>query len=223
MSHFPNSPKLVKGALLEFGDALLGVAPNIVLFQYNPEQLSHKLAKAPSQDAESTATTERRENLRVSNLPVETIDDLKLFLDATDQMEEGNPITAARGIGPAIAALEMMLFPAGSSLLNIPSLLGVSGGGSAQLQPMELPLVLFVYGPWRIVPVNVQSVHVVEQEFDPLLNPIQAEVTVSLKVISQDNLTPNTFASLAYQWTRANREVNAALNFVQQATGLLPF
>src|SRR5271157_6099648 len=87
-SQFPNSPRLVKGALLEFGDAVLGLVPNIVFFQYNPEQLSHKLEKTRSQDAGQTETTERRENLRISNLPVETIDDLKLFLDATDKMEE---------------------------------------------------------------------------------------------------------------------------------------
>jgi hypothetical protein len=223
MSQFPNSPKLVKGALLEFGDALLGLVPNIVLFQYNPEQLSHKLAKTPSQDADQTATTERRENQRVSNLPIETIEDLKLFLDATDKMEGGDPITAVRGIGPAIAALEMMLFPIGTSQINIRSLLGGRGSGSAVLQPLELPLVLFVYGPWRIVPVHVHGVHVVEQEFDQFLNPIQAEVTVTLKVLSKDNLTPNTFGYFAYDWTQKNREINAALYTVQQAAGLLPF
>src|SRR5271157_209637 len=222
-SQFPNSPRLVKGALLEFGDAVLGLAPIIVFFQYNPEQLSHKLEKTPSQDAGQTETTERRENLRISNLPVETIDDLKLFLDATDKMEGGDVLTAARGISPAIAALETMLFPLGTSQINIRNLLGAGRAGSAVLQPLELPLVLFLYGPWRLVPVQVQGVNVVEQEFDPLLNPIQAEVTVSLKVLSKDDLLPSTFANAAYNWTQRNREINAALYSVQQAAGLLPF
>lgn len=227
-SQFPNSPRLVKGALLEFGDALLSIAPNIVLFQYNPEQLSHKLEKAPYQDAEDTGTTERKEIQFVSNLPVESIEDLRLFLDATDKMEAGDAITAARGIGPAIAALEMMLFPIGTSQLSARSLLAGrsllrNGGGTATYPPLQLPTVLFLYGPWRLVPVHVHAVHVVEQEFDQLLNPIQAEVTVSLKVLSRDDLVPNTFAYSAYNWTQRNREINAALYTVQQASGLLPF
>src|SRR5512142_753256 len=125
MSQFPNSPKLVKGALLEFGDALLGLLPNVILFQYNPEQLSHKLDQPPTRStATGSTTTEKKETFHTPNLPVESISDLKLILDAADQMEQGDPITAARGISPAIAALEMMMFPAGTSQLNLKSLLG---------------------------------------------------------------------------------------------------
>jgi len=58
-------------------------------------------------------------------------------------------------------------------------LLGLGGGGgSASVPAQQLPLVLFIWGPWRAVPVNVTSVSVVEQEFDPLLNPVKAAVTV---------------------------------------------
>lgn len=229
MSQYPNSPKLVKGALLEFGDALLGLLPNIILFQYNPEQLSHKLDQPPARSTSTgNETTEKKETFHTPNLPVESISDLKLVLDGTDQMEQGDPITAARGISPAIAALEMMMFPLGSSLINLSSLLSLGGGSSpsAKVPPQQLPLVLFVWGPWRIIPVNITSVSVVEQDFDPLLNPIRAEVTVSMKVISKDNLDPDSFAYGAYVWTQGNREVNAALNIantVSQAVGMLPF
>ncbi len=227
MSQFPNSPKLVKGALLEFGDAILGLLPNIILFQYNPEQLSHKLDQPPSRSSNtSSTTTEKKETFRTPDLPVESISDLKIVLDATDQMEQGDPITAVRGVGPAIAALEMMMFPLGTSLLNLGSLLGAGSSGSAKVPPQQLPLVLFVWGPWRVIPVNVTSVSVVEQDFDPMLNPIRAEVTVSLRVISKDDLDKDSFAYGAYVWTQANREVNAALNIantVQLAAGMLPF
>ncbi len=225
MTHFPNSPLLVKGALLEFPDELVPVSPSIVVFQYNPEQLSHKLEKAPYQDAEDTGTTERKQNRFVSNLPVESIEDLRLFLDATDKMETGDAITAARGVGPAIAALELMMFPMGTVQRDPRSLLRGGGGsaGLATIPPLQLPLVLLIYGPWRIVPVHVHAVQVVEQEFDPLLNPIQAEVTVSLKVLPKDNLVPNTIGYSAYSWTQRNRAINAALYPAQQASGLLPF
>ncbi len=224
-SQFPNSPKLVKGALLEFGGAVLGLLPNIILFQYNPEQLSHKLSQPPSPTSSGSTTTEKKETFRTPSLPLESISDLKIILDATDQMEQGDPIAAARGIGPAIAALEMMMFPLGTSLLNLGSLLGKSGSGSATVPPQQLPIILFVWGPWRVVPVNVTSVSVVETEFDPLLNPIRAEVTVSLQVISKDDLDRSSFAYGAYVWTQANREVNAALNIANTArlaAGMIP-
>ncbi len=226
MSQFPNSPKLVKGALLEFSDVLLGLLPNIVLFQYNPEQLSHKLDQPPQSSAGTGADTEKKETFRTARLPVESISDLKLVLDATDQMEQGDPITAVRGIGPSIAALEMMMYPSGTSLLNLGSLLGSGSSGSAKVPPQQLPVILFVWGPWRIVPVNVTSVSVVEQDFDPLLNPTRAEVTVSLRIISKDDLDQQSFAYGAWKWTQANREVNALLNIkntVQTAAGMLPF
>jgi len=228
MSQFPNSPKLVKGALLQFGDALLGLLPNVIIFQYNPEQLTHSLSQTPARTAgEGNATTaERRETFRTPNLPVETITGLKLILDATDQMEQGDPITAARGIGPAIAALEMMMFPTGTSLLDLGSLLGSGESGSSRVPPQQLPLILFVWGPWRVIPVNVTSVSVTEKEFDPLLNPIRAEVTIGMRVISKDDLDRDSFAYGAYVWTQANREVNAALNIantVSLAAGMLPF
>jgi hypothetical protein len=89
--------------------------------------------------------------------------------------------------------------------------------------PLQLPLVLFVWGPWRVVPVNVTSVSVVETEFDQLLNPIRAEVTVSLRVLSTDDLHKSWIAYGAYAWTQANREANAALYTAGQVRSLLPF
>jgi hypothetical protein len=38
-SDFPRSPKLLKGALVVYESQFLGPVPNVVAFQYNPEQL----------------------------------------------------------------------------------------------------------------------------------------------------------------------------------------
>jgi hypothetical protein len=37
------SPKFEKGALVQLVKGLLGVVPNVIPFQYNPERLSHTL------------------------------------------------------------------------------------------------------------------------------------------------------------------------------------
>jgi hypothetical protein len=44
--------------------------------------------------------------------------------------------------------------------------------------------VLFVWGPARVVPVRVASVAITEQAFDPLLNPIRAQVSLGLRALS---------------------------------------
>lgn len=43
-SDFPRSPKILKGALAVFSSQKPGPAPTIIVFQYNPEQLSRSLA-----------------------------------------------------------------------------------------------------------------------------------------------------------------------------------
>jgi len=42
-SHFPRNPKFLKGALVAYESHLVGVLPNILVFQYNPEQLNFLL------------------------------------------------------------------------------------------------------------------------------------------------------------------------------------
>ena len=39
----PRSPKLLKGALIEFSERLIGPVPNIIVFQYNPESMTRTL------------------------------------------------------------------------------------------------------------------------------------------------------------------------------------
>jgi hypothetical protein len=53
---------------------------------------------------------------------------------------------------------------------------------------MLAPLVVFVWGKSRIVPVKVSEFSITEEAFDPALNPIRAKVTLSLRVLSVDDL-----------------------------------
>ena len=53
---------------------------------------------------------------------------------------------------------------------------------------MLAPLVLFVWSKFRIVPVKVTDFSITEEAFDPSLNPIRAKVSLSLRVLSTDDL-----------------------------------
>jgi hypothetical protein len=64
------------------------------------------------------------------------------------------------------------------------------GKAAKQAVRPTVPVVLFVWGPGRILPVRVTSFSVEETLFSPSLHPIQATVTLGLEV-----LTPDVFKS----------------------------
>jgi len=51
---YSRSPKLIKGALVQFSAPMLVPIPNVIVFQYNPESLSRTLE--PYQIPDSKAT-----------------------------------------------------------------------------------------------------------------------------------------------------------------------
>lgn len=96
---------------------------------------------------------------------------------------------------------------------------------------MQVPTVLFVWGPGRILPVRVTGLTITEKLYDPLLlNPTHAEAQISLKVLTPDELNSVTgpLASIArgaYDYSQGLREVLAIANLanaVESAIGMLP-
>jgi hypothetical protein len=57
-----------------------------------------------------------------------------------------------------------------------------------EVLPLEAPLTLFVWSRQRVVPVRVTDLSVTEEAFDAALNPIRAKVSISLRVLSVDDL-----------------------------------
>jgi hypothetical protein len=85
-SDFPLSPRLLKGVLISYESQFLGPVPNVIAFQYNPEQLRRTLTQRASAPDPSNVGAAREDAQRVQGPPVETID-LTVELDATDQLE----------------------------------------------------------------------------------------------------------------------------------------
>jgi hypothetical protein len=185
MSDFPGRPFLLKGALVVF-EAPIPVPTNVIVFQYNPETMTRKISQ-PAGGAQaggggsanpcSTAGDTRNTLL----LPVEHYQ-LSIDLDASDQMEVDDKITRAVGLHPALAALELMLYPPPQDVLAAKVL---SLAGSAFVTSAKLPVVLFVWGAARVVPVIVNSITVTESAYDQLLNPIQAKVDLEMRSMTQ--------------------------------------
>lgn len=203
----------LKGAFINFGAGLLGALPNIVAFQFNPDRVTRTptIAQPPPRDDGSGT---HNANLTPGQ-PSETYS-FTLRLDATDQLAGSNPIAAASGILPTLSALELLMVPKDSLSINLFSLSG--GDQPFQIPPAKLPTVLFFWGPSRIFPVNVTSLSITETEYDPLLNPIRAEVTVSLTVLTPSQIDPAaTIALGAYKYSQGVKQVMAALNLANAA------
>lgn len=201
---------LIKGMLAAFPDSLLGGLPTILLFQYNPTEVTRVFTA----QAAETGKTPSGSALNVVG-PAPEDYSVKLEFDATDGLERGGPLTIAFGISPRLAALEMLMQPVGSSLLG--NLAGaLLGGGGAAVPPTKLPLTLFMWGPGRITPVRLKSLSITETAFDELLNPIHASADLGFTVLRTADLGKDaTFARAAATYYQGSREVKAVLQLAQ--------
>jgi hypothetical protein len=245
---YTQSPKLLKGALIQFSAPMLVPIPNIIIFQYNPETLSRTLTpwKEPEADEEGKLTLGQRQYDQLSQ-PYDPDENFSvtLDLDAADALEEPDthPVAVLTGVADRVAALEMLCYPPKDSggLLNISVEVSLgSGGASASLggsaladivPRLTVPVVLFFWGPGRIVPVRITSLAVEEQAFSPVLYPLRAKVTVGMKVLTesafanQEETAAVKIAKAAYVFTRTQKEVLALANLansVESIMGMLP-
>lgn len=207
MTTFPtNSPRLIKGALV--GVDAVNPVGTVVVFQYNPDTMTRRLeARAASGDGD------RGEAQRLTGPPKETIT-LSIEIDATDQLEQANPLATTMGIYPTLSALEIMLYPK-SPVVIANTVLSLVG--TIEILPMEGPFVLFVWGPQRVLPVRLSSFSITEEAYDQLLNPIRAKAELTLNVLSYQDLGilhPGHWMFLAHHMAK---EVMATLNVANSA------
>jgi hypothetical protein len=179
MSTFPGSPRLLKGAIIGL-DPLKPLA-SVVVFQYNPDTLSRRITARSSGGSDNAA---RSEAFRLTGPPKEEIT-ASIEIDATDHLEQANPLAVASGVHPTLAALEMLLYP--QSALTIANT-ALALAGNLEIIPPEAPLTLFFWGPARVVPVRITSLSITEEAYDTLLNPIRAKVDLTLQVLSYFDL-----------------------------------
>ena len=220
---FPNKPRILRGAFVEFG---LSLPPLFVVFQFNPVQLTRNRSlgfsfpgmPAPPAGGGGPATPQRTlrqfhgDSANLLDLQKEQLVTVQeqtigfdIRLDATDKLDDGDTITEQFGIAPQISTLELMVQPKEESLLGaaVGALLGKPKGFSFT-RSANPPMVLFVFGRKRVLPVNINSMNITETEFSADLNPIRASVAVSLTVIEGK--------SVPYLYSKAMTETMSVLN-----------
>ena len=236
--------KFIKGALISFMPTFIGSLPNVIVFQYNPETITHTWSAAAGAPPEPKGGADP---MAARGVPGEQFS-FSLAVDASDMIADSgaNPVAAGlatvSGVYTRLAALEMLQYPSGSfggGLLGTVSAAistsGISLAASASVAKTtiprsEVPTVLFVWGPQRIVPVRVTSLTIAEKLYDPLLSPTHADVQITLRVLTPEELAGaqgelKTVAKVAYNYSQGLRQLQAVANLGDAAAsiiGMLP-
>jgi hypothetical protein len=125
----------------------------------------------------------------------------ELRLDSGEPAERGDPLAARFGIAPQLAALEQLVTPERTN-----AILRAVTRSSFGDDPKP-PLVLFVFGRKRVLPVNITGMDITETDFTVDLDPVRATVAVRLTVIEGPNAP--------HRWTQAASDALVALSWSQ--------
>ena len=213
MTTFPNSPRLMKGAIV--GIDIFNPVSSVILFQYNPETLTRTLQAQTSGEGGNPS-----EALRLRGAPQESIT-LDIEIDATDQLEKGENNATSMGIYPQLSALEMLIYPKSSLVIANTVLLAA---GSIEIIPPIAPMTLFIWGPKRVLPVRLTSFTITEDAYDTNLNPIRAKVSLGLSVLNYNDLPvthPGYHLFLAHQVVKETMATIGSVKDLAAAGGAL--
>ena len=212
---------MLRGALIQYGGGLIGPIPNVVIFQFNPESLSRTLQIPPR----PTGATQR-ETTQAGEKTFEKIT-FKAHFSAANMLDDGKALAQLFGIGPQLAALEKMVLPSskiagliGAAIDAIGDALGGGGDDDAPAQPIpreKYPRILFIWGLTRVLPVTIDSMSISELEYDSLLNPLRAEVDITLSVIAVDDCSDDLLAKGALEYSTIAKEAQAIANLANTA------
>ena len=213
---------LLRGALIEYGTDLIGLIPNVVIFQFNPESLSRTLEIPPRPSGVT-----QRESTQAGEKTFEKIS-FKAHFSAANMLDEGKELAQLFGVGPQLAALEKMVLPSskiagliGAAIDAIGSALG-SGDAPAQPIPREkYPRILFIWGLTRVLPVTIDSMSISELEYDAVLNPTRAEVDLQLSVIAVDDCSDDILATCALEFSTIAHEAQDIANLANTAVQIV--
>jgi hypothetical protein len=144
---------------------------------------------------------------------------VQVRVDFADRLDAARQLPPELGVAPEIAALEDLLYPADNEA-DAPS----SGSEPVSQRPVR-PTVLFVWGRKRVVPVRITAMTINETDYNNQLNPVRAEIEVTVEVLGQTEAADNEAVRSALDFTRSKRRELANLfyeNTSGQGSQILP-
>jgi hypothetical protein len=174
----------------------------VLPFRYDPDRLAHQIAPGPSRGEAGY----RLEAPSPTGPSAETIT-LEAEFEPVDRLDWPNdvPLPARYGLHPVLAALETTMQPTSDHLLLQRD---KARGGVLEIAPAESPLVVLVLGQSRVQPVQIVDYRVEEGEYDASLNPGRAKVSLTLRVLTNDDLGFDHGGGLVYRNHQRIRRTN---------------
>ncbi len=183
---------LQKGALIEYG---LTLPPLTLVFDFNPQQISRsrtvtiKTGDAPGSRGgyDFTSPLETPRVAQGVEMQAESFS-IDILLDATDRMNEDNPITQAFGVQPEIDTLRSMLEPKVQGPTGLRTLASLDiGGATKAFERDETASVLIFHWGLQNLAVFLTGVSQKEVLHLPNLTPYRAEIQLTMQVIESNN------------------------------------
>jgi hypothetical protein len=208
--------RFLKGAFVEVPTGKGSEPMSPIYFQFNPETLERTKsgtwtsAQSQRQKADDAASKKefdalKGKKVKAGFVPSPEKINLTLRFDAAEKsyrMPQGTQVDVSDGILPELSALESLMKEAKTQ---------VSVGGSQNsptlVRTKEIPLVLFLWGGHRVIPITILSMTITEQKFDGRLNPVRAEVKVTVQVLEEEDAKLNDTAFRSYQFTENEKQM----------------
>ncbi|KGJ04204.1 hypothetical protein [Paracoccus versutus] len=182
-----------QGAFAVYNPDDTAVMASFIPFRFNPESLTRQLQLEQAQGADASSGA-LKESFSVV-----------LRFDLADRVEAHSSLPVEFGVLPEISALEELLYPVESET-EAPS------DGSEPVRARgRRPIVLFIWGERRVVPVKITGMAIAETFFNGKLYPVRAEIEVGLEVLGEAEARDNTRVQSSLNFTAANRRKMARL------------
>lgn len=196
----------------------LTIPPPVLIFEFNPKTITRtrtitiKTGNAPGTVGgyDFFLPTETPRVAQGVTIQPESFS-IEILVDATDRMDQNDPIAAQYGIQPELDTLRFMLEPKvqGPGGVQILASLGL-GGERAFNRNESASVLLFIWGS-QVLPVFLTSVRINESSHLPDLTPYRAQATLTMQIIEGNN--PFIIVE------KARLVVSAARNTVSTALG----
>ena len=175
-----SSGKLARGAL---GTVVRNQMDQVVTFQYNPESIKRSLTPqvASGEPPDHTGET------RFTDAPQQNIS-FTAFFDAADALSVGDQTAVNNGIAPQLAILERLIYPTRQQIEDRDQ---DRDSGVMEVVPLTAPSLVLVWGPKRTLPVRLTQLEITEEAFDANLNPIRAQVSITVAVQTYGDRMPS--------------------------------
>lgn len=198
----------VKGMLIEYA---LSLPPLVLVFDFNPQSLTRsrtitlRTGSAPGTRGgyDFALPTETARVAQGVTVQPESFT-IEILLDATDRMNDGDPIATQFGIEPELDTLRTMVEPKAQGPGGLQTLASLGLGGERAFQRSESASVLLLVWGTHILPVFLTSIRVTEEAHLPSLVPYRAKASLTMQVIEGNNPF--------YQVEKVRQVVGAALN-----------